>query len=202
MLTLGPLQTNCYILYQQGKALIVDPANDGEHIIKELDALKLEPVAVLLTHAHFDHIGALESVRENYQIPVYIHETESEWLTNPSLNGSQLFGAGDVICQEAENDLKEGNLRIDDFQLEVRHIPGHSPGGVSFIFHQHHIIIGGDSLFRQAIGRTDLPGGSMEALLENIEEKLFTLPGTYTVYPGHGPSTTIEEEKQENPFFN
>ncbi len=197
---LGPLSTNCYIVAYNKQAIIIDPAGDGDRIIDKIAEMKVEPLAVLLTHAHFDHIGALEQVRTHYQIPVYIHELESDWLEDPNLNGSGLFGVGEVKANKADHFLEMKVYHFGSISIEVRHTPGHSPGGVAFVFHDHQFVIGGDSLFAGAIGRTDLPGGSFEQLEESIRQQFYTLPGTYIVYPGHGPKTQIQKEKDTNPF--
>ncbi len=197
---LGPLSTNCYIVAFEEQAIIIDPAGDGDRIINKVAEMKVKPLAVLLTHAHFDHIGALEQVRNHYQVPVYIHELESEWLEDPNLNGSSLFVASHVKAKKADHFLHTGVHQFGSISIEIRHTPGHSPGGVAFVFHKDQFVIGGDSLFAGAIGRTDLPGGSIEQLEESIRQQFYTLPDDYIVYPGHGPETNIIKEKETNPF--
>ncbi|WP_054788875.1 MBL fold metallo-hydrolase [Gracilibacillus dipsosauri] len=199
--TLGELQTNCYILQEGHEAIIFDPAGEPEKIISYIEKQSLKPLAILLTHSHFDHIGALEEIRQQYKAPVYVHPEEKEWLQNPELNGSLLFFGQKVTCRPAEYVVEERSYTIGPFQFDVFHTPGHSPGGVAFIFHQESILIGGDSLFREGIGRTDLPGGDIDELIHSIEKKLFLLPEEYLVYPGHGPETSIGYEKQNNPFL-
>ncbi|WP_163581155.1 MBL fold metallo-hydrolase [Gracilibacillus saliphilus] len=199
-MALGPLSTNCYIVAYSKQAIIIDPAGDGDRILDKIAEMKVEPLAVLLTHAHFDHIGALEQVRTHYQIPVYMHELESDWLEDPNLNGSGLFGVEQVKANKADHFLEMKVYQFGSISIEVRHTPGHSPGGVSFVFHDEQFVIGGDSLFAGAIGRTDLPGGSFEQLEESIRQQFYTLPGAYIVYPGHGPKTQIQKEKDTNPF--
>lgn len=201
-LSLGPLGTNCYILSKNDNCLIVDPGGDA-HIIKDfITTNKLTPKAILLTHAHFDHIGAVEDIRNTYDIDVYLHEAEKNWLENPELNRSILFlGDGAGFQTSAPDHLLEpGDLNIADFTMEVVHTPGHSPGSVTFIFKEEKLIVSGDVLFQRGIGRTDLPDGSIEQLAQSIVTKLYTLDENYVVYPGHGASTTIKEEKQLNPF--
>lgn len=199
-LPLGQLQTNCYLVHHQNEGLIIDPSAEAAVIIRYLDKLEVQPKAILLTHAHFDHIGALEEVRNHYNIPVYMHKAESDWLSTPSLNGSSKFVGLEVKASDPDHFLQEGTHTIGGFNFEVRESPGHSPGGLAFIFHEQEWILGGDSLFKESIGRTDLQGGSYEKLIESIQKKFYTLPDSYSVFPGHGPRTTIGHEKKHNPF--
>lgn len=201
---LGPIQTNCYlVLNDERECLVIDPGEEGDRIINEIKKSEVRPLAILLTHAHFDHIGAVDRVRNYFDIPVHIHETEGDWLGNPDLNGSSRYpGIPLVKNKEADYFLGEGELKIGSFVLEARHTPGHSPGSVSFIFEEAKIAVVGDTLFKGSIGRTDLPGGDTTTLLQSIHDKLLTLDDEFIVYPGHGPSTTPGEEKNMNPFLN
>ncbi|SDK54994.1 MBL fold metallo-hydrolase [Sediminibacillus albus] len=200
-MSLGPLGTNCYIVIKEEEALIVDPGGDAQVLIDWLEKKKLKPLAILLTHAHFDHIGAVDEVRNTFQIPVYVHKEESDWLSNPNLNGSALFRMDLITARPADEFFTSGQMEISNFSLEVIETPGHSPGGVSFVFPEDKGVISGDSLFQKGIGRTDLPGGDFDLLMNTIKYKLFTLPDNYTVYPGHGPVTQIGEEKADNDFI-
>lgn len=201
---LGPLQTNCYILASSQKTcLIVDPGGEGQKLIKHIEKRHLKPQAILLTHAHFDHIGAVDDIRERYQIPVYLHEREAKWLTDPALNGSQSFVMGQIKADPADHLFSaEGKLSIGDFTFEVFETPGHSPGSVSFYFEQDGVVAAGDALFQGSIGRTDLREGNHEQLLKSIHDKLLTLPEDTQVLPGHGLTTTIGAEMDYNPFLN
>jgi hydroxyacylglutathione hydrolase len=201
---LGPLQTNCYIIENDKKeCLIVDPGEEGRKLVQLLEQRKLTPVAVLLTHAHFDHIGALDDVRKRYDLPVYVHVKEKDWLTDPALNGSQFFMMGAISVQAATHHLtKEGPLSIGDFTCEVYETPGHSPGSVSYYFKEAGIIASGDVLFEGSIGRTDLTGGNHEQLLQSIHKKLLVLPEDTIVLCGHGRETNIGDEMESNPFLN
>ncbi|QHS22753.1 MBL fold metallo-hydrolase [Virgibacillus sp. MSP4-1] len=201
-ISLGPLGTNCYILHQDGKGLIIDPGAEANKVTQYLNEEKIQPLAILLTHAHFDHIGAIEELRSQYKLEVYLHEAEHDWLKDPMLNGSQLFGVTEPIrANAAEKALVPGGLSIGNFTFTVRHTPGHSPGSVSFLFEDEGFVIAGDTLFQGGIGRTDLPQGNGEELLTSIKTHLLSLSGDTVVYPGHGPQTTVEREKQTNPFF-
>ena len=202
---LGPIQTNCYIVQDEaGNCLIVDPGEESARIIRKVVSQELTPIAILLTHAHFDHIGAVDSVRDRFGIPVYLHEEESEWLSDPKLNGSAKYaGLPNVQNRQADHLLSaEGIMKVGPFSFEVRHTPGHSPGSVSYIFDTARFAIVGDTLFKQSVGRTDLPGGNTSVLLASIHDKLLELDDDFILYPGHGASTTPEDEKDSNPFLN
>jgi hydroxyacylglutathione hydrolase len=204
-LALGPLQTNCYILSQKdGSSLIIDPGEEPNKIIQYISSKKLFPKAILLTHAHFDHIGAVDAIREKYGIPVYVHKQEKSWLSDPSLNGSQFFIPGQQIQAKSADYIisNEKTMVIEGFTFEVFETPGHSPGSISFYFKEAGIVASGDALFQASIGRTDLPGGNHNQLLESIHKKLLVLPEETLVLPGHGPATTIGQEMDSNPFLN
>lgn len=202
---LGPIQTNCYIIKDElNNCLIVDPGEEGSRLINEIKNAGLAPVAILLTHGHFDHIGAVDAVRDTFKIPVYIHESEKDTLTDPEQNGSTRYpGLPLVRNKEADHLItKEGIMEIGPFKFEVRHTPGHSIGSISFIFNEDHFAIVGDTLFRESIGRTDLPGGDTNTLLSSIHNKLLTLGEEFVIYPGHGIATTPQFEMDRNPFLN
>lgn len=200
-MSLGPLGANCYILQKEKDVLIVDPGGDAEAIIQTIQQDDVTPLAILLTHAHFDHIGALDEIRKYYNIDVYLHEKEKDWLEESKLNRSKLFTGQDIMTSPPEHTLLEGSLHIGPFSFDVYHTPGHSPGSVSFVFPEEEKVVSGDVLFYQGIGRTDLPGGDIEQLTNSIKQKLYTLNDTFTVFPGHGPKTTIGSEKRNNPFI-
>lgn len=199
---LGPMQTNCYVLYNEEKdCIIFDPGDQGTDLNKYLKTEGFSPLAIVMTHAHFDHIGAIDVVRDEWSIPVYIHKLEAEWLTNPALNGSARYGAT-ITARAADHLLtQEEPLTIGIFTLHILHTPGHSPGSISYYSKEANAIFAGDTLFDGSIGRTDLPGGNHEQLLSSIKTKLFVFPETTEVMPGHGPVTTIKKEKESNPFL-
>lgn len=203
-LPVGPLQTNAYVIYnQEGSCLIIDPGEEKNKIQQFIKRKGLQPQAILLTHAHFDHIGAVEAVRETYKIPVYLHQAEKKWLSNPALNGSSSFeGIDPIIIGPADQlFMGEGALVIGGFTFYLYETPGHSPGSVSFYFEEAGFIFVGDALFKGSIGRTDLKGGHEAQLLKSIQQKLLTLPEDTYVLPGHDSVTTIGQEKAHNPFL-
>lgn len=200
---LGPLQTNCYLYAQpNGECLIIDPGEEAEKLIQIIREKKWKPIAVLLTHAHFDHIGAIDRIREVFDIPAYVHKKEAEWLTNPALNGSQFFQMGEIKAAPAEELIsEEGILKIGDFILNVLFTPGHSPGSISYYDEDEALVFSGDALFQMSIGRTDLPGGNHQQLMDSIRTRLCTLPKETLCLSGHGPETIIEDEMNHNPFL-
>jgi hydroxyacylglutathione hydrolase len=204
---LGPVQTNCYIVSNKNKdCLIFDPGEEASRIINELRKNGLNPLAILLTHTHFDHIGAVDAIREVYNIPLYVHEKEVSWLGDVQKNGSGKYAElpNYVVKAPKEEHIirQEGDMTIGNFTFNVVHTPGHSPGSISFIFKEDGFAIVGDTLFEQSIGRTDLIGGSMNVLLKSIHEKLLSLPEDTIIYPGHGRYTTPAAEMDHNPFLN
>lgn len=198
---LGPVQTNAYLLTNEEtkKAVIIDPGMNPASLIRKLDGLEIE--AILLTHAHFDHIGGVDEIRKLKGCPVYLHDLEADWLTDPKRNGSLRWPElGVAISSDpAEYALDDRmTLSLIGTTFKVMHTPGHSPGSVSFLMDNH--LFGGDVLFRQSVGRTDLPGGSADVLHDSIHEKLYVLDDGVIVYPGHGPRTTIGYERDNNPY--
>jgi hydroxyacylglutathione hydrolase len=203
-LPLGPVQANCYIVMKESKeSLIVDPGGEGERLIRKISSIGTKPKAIMLTHAHFDHIEAVDVIRKQYGIPVWIHEREANWLTDPMLNGSKKYiDLPDIMVKKADHLFrKEGEMEIEGFNFNLLHTPGHSPGSVSFHFAKDKIAIVGDTLFQGGIGRTDLVQGDHDRLMSSITTKLLTLSDDTIIYPGHGPWTTPIDERQTNPFL-
>lgn len=199
----GTIEENCYLVYNDEALLIIDPGADAEMIQEQIKKTQQQPVAILLTHTHYDHIGAVEALRNIYDIPVYVSPLEQEWLGDPILNLSGLGRHDDmdnIIVSPAEYEFEMKQYRLGNMSFEVVPTPGHSAGSVSFIFDD--FVISGDALFKGSIGRTDLYTGNLEQLLYSITTQLFVLPNEFVVYPGHGEPTTIEHEKKTNPFFN
>ncbi|WP_430609228.1 MBL fold metallo-hydrolase [Enterococcus sp. DIV0876] len=200
-LVTGPVQENCYLIWDEDTLLIIDPGAEAARLISEIDKIAVAPQAILLTHTHYDHIGAVDQLRDYYNVPVYVSPLEQEWLNDPQKNLSGRHpDLGAITARPAEYLLEMKDYQIGDFSFRVVPTPGHSIGSVSFIFDS--FVVSGDALFKGSIGRTDLPTGNLEQLLESIQSQLFVLPNQMAVYPGHGEPTTIEIEKRTNPFFN
>lgn len=201
-LVLGLVRTNCYIVYTEDtkKAVIIDPAADSRRIMEEVSGLGVTPEAILLTHGHFDHMLAAESLRNGYQIPVCVHKAEAELLQHPELNCSEAF-LHMSYSLAADEELEDGqSLRFLDGTLTVISTPGHTEGSCCYYAKKENILFSGDTLFQGSVGRTDLPTGRAAQLVASIREKLFVLPEDTLVLSGHGDQTTIGEEKQYNPY--
>lgn len=197
----GALETNCYLVYclETLECVIIDPGAEANKISQLIIRERLEPIAVLNTHGHVDHVGANIDIKEKFKVPLYIHSADGPMLGK--VQQSELgfiFGAKD--SPPADNFLKEGDkVNIGKSFLQVVHTPGHSSGSVSFI--GDGFILSGDTLFFGGVGRTDFPGGSWEELENSIRNKILTLPDETIILPGHGPSTTVAQEKSSNPFI-
>ncbi|MBW7476784.1 MBL fold metallo-hydrolase [Paenibacillus oenotherae] len=199
--TLGPLQTNAYLITEETgrRGIIIDPGVNPKRLIERIRDLTIE--AIVLTHAHFDHMGGVDEVRKAAGCPVYVHDLEADWLTDAGKNGSLRWSevTAPLSTAPAEYALDEGQkLELIGHTFNVMHTPGHSPGSVSLHCDGH--LISGDVLFRMSVGRSDLPGGRERDLYDSIRNKLYKLDPGCRVYPGHGPQTTIGFEMANNPY--
>ncbi|MFC7684720.1 MBL fold metallo-hydrolase [Ureibacillus sp. GCM10028918] len=205
--SLGPIQTNCYIISNKQKdCIIFDPSEESSKLIKVIQSNQLKPKAIFLTHTHFDHIGAVEDLREQFNLPLYVHEKEVAWLGDPMKNGSGRYAElpNYIVQKPLEEHIirKEQSFNVAGLSFKAVFTPGHSPGSISYIFEEDGFAIVGDTLFEGSIGRTDLLGGSHKQLINSIHEKLLVLPDDTIIYPGHGSYTTPAQEMDTNPFLN
>ena len=199
---LGVCQTNCYFVYREGssKVIFIDPADYGDQIFQAMKNNGFEVAAILLTHGHFDHIWGCSRLRQLTSAPVYAYEGEEEVLLSSDLNVSA--GAGRACTVKANTLLKDGEeVTIEGMTFKLIATPGHTQGSCCYYFEEANMLISGDTLFEESVGRTDLPTGSMSTLVRSVKDKLFELPDAVVVYPGHGDSTTIGHEKKYNPFI-
>lgn len=192
----GMMQVNCYILAsgENSSAIIIDPGSEAHKIKRALEKHGLRPGLVINTHGHYDHIGC----DDKFGVPVYVHSKDLPMLEDSRLNLSGFFALSYKVSSEVRVLEDKEQIKLDDIELEVMHMPGHTPGGIALLLKKPEakIVFTGDSLFCQGIGRTDLAGGDEALLIISIRERLFTLPDDTLIYPGHGPSSTIGEEKK------
>lgn len=202
---LGPFATNCYVVrasQTSPECWIIDASFEPSHLIEHIRKANLRPEAIILTHAHIDHIAGLHDVARAFpKVPVFIHEAEREWLTDPMLNLSAAYGQP-ITFRAPDSTLHDADtLTLGATTWRVLHTPGHSPGSIAIVHEgTPKVAVTGDALFAGSIGRTDFPGCSFETLAHSIRTKLYTLPPETTIYPGHGPSTTIGREAKSNPY--
>lgn len=200
-LVVGPLQCNCYIVGdpESKEAIVIDPGDDADRLAELLAAKGLKVTAIVATHAHFDHIVAAGRLRELTGAPFYLHGDDKPLLSWMQESGRMFLGLELPAPPEVDTETREGDrLVAGAVQLEVVHTPGHSPGSISLV--TQGAVFSGDTLFAGSIGRSDLPGGDTQALLDAVKDKLFRLDPELPVYPGHGPATTLGEEQESNPF--
>ncbi len=200
-ITVGPMEVNCYILAsrQDSRAIIIDPGAEARKIKLILDKYSLTPAFIINTHGHYDHIGC----DDNFGVPIYIHSSDLPLLKDPQLNLFGVFAYAYRVKSEIKTVEDKEIIKLEQIELQVLHIPGHTPGGIALYMIKpvDNIVFTGDTLFCAGVGRSDLAGGDESLLIKSIKEKLLTLPGNTIVYPGHGPSSTIKEEKKGNPFL-
>ena len=196
-LVVGPVRTNCYIVYQEDRkeAVIIDPGDQTEEISRKITEYGVVPIAILLTHGHFDHIGAAESLKRLYDIPVYAYETEREILTTEKNLGSMVGMRG--LYLEADTYLTDNQLiSLGGMDFKVLSTPGHTVGSCCYLLEEEEVLFSGDTLFHYSHGITDFPTGSQSAIIRSIRERLMTLKDDIFVYPGHEGETIIGNERQ------
>ena len=204
----GMVQTNCYIVInnETKECFIIDPGASGKQLAEKIEQDGLEPVAVLLTHGHFDHAGAAKTLKDEFDISVHAHEAEKDTLKDPQKNVSWMVGTkesygADIFLKDEEV------IHLAGFEIKVLHTPGHTEGGCCYYIADEGVIFTGDTLFAGSVGRTDFLGGSMSQIVRSIQDKLMTLNEAgnletdIMVYPGHNDPTTIETERMENPYL-
>jgi len=196
----GQLEVNTYVIPQtSGDCLVIDPSDHCREVVKHLQKEKLRPIAILLTHGHFDHIMGIPEILDEYKdAKIFIHDNDKPMLADSSRNGSILMGA-DFAVNSGINSLTEGAMKIGEFEFTVLHVPGHTQGGCAFVFND--VCFCGDTIFAGSVGRTDLPGGNSSQLITSIREKILPLPPQTVLCPGHGGRTTVEREARSNPFL-
>jgi hydroxyacylglutathione hydrolase len=198
-LTVGPLQENCWIVRRDDRALVIDPGDEAERIVAAVEDITVE--AILLTHTHFDHVGAVAPLARHTGAPVYCPELEVPVLQD--INAYVFPGFGPFEPYDPERTVRGGErLSLAGLDLDVIFTPGHSPGHVSYSIADEQVLLDGDVLFQGSIGRTDLPGGDFRTLLDSIATLLNTLPDETRVLPGHMGETTLGRERATNPFLH
>ncbi len=198
----GPFQENCFLIWddETKKGIFVDPGDEAEKLVRSANFLNIEIEGIFNTHGHIDHAGAVVEMKKTFDVPFAIHPDDKFLLEN--LPGqARMFGLGEIEAPTSDRDITDGEkLLLAGHEATVIHTPGHSPGGVCFLFND--FIVVGDTLFAGSIGRSDLPGGSMEQLMSSIKERLLPLADDLKVLCGHGPMTNIGVERSHNPFLN
>ncbi len=200
-MVLGICQTNCYFVYKEGsnEVIFIDPADSGDYIYETLKDKGFQVAGILLTHGHFDHIWGSKRLRKLTGAKIYVNEEEKALCEDVKLNVSEQ--AGRAYTMEPDVCVKDNELiTIAGIKCRMIATPGHTAGGCCYYFEEDGILISGDTLFQESVGRTDFPTGSMSTLIRSIKEKLFVLPDNVRVYPGHGEATEIGIEKKYNPF--
>jgi hydroxyacylglutathione hydrolase len=204
MFTVGPVQENCFIVREEnaGAAIVIDPGEEADKLLDAIQRLNVETVeAILITHTHFDHIGAVAPLAEATGAPVYCPELETQVLAN-IMDYVPWPGFGPFESYDADHTVAGGDaLDLAGLNIDVIFTPGHSPGHVTYAISDHHALFSGDVLFQGSVGRVDLPGGDWPTLLASIESLLSTYPEETTVYPGHMGITTLGRERATNPFL-
>ena len=202
IVVVGPLATNCIFLGCEKTKIgaIIDPGDETAVIVKAVEELNLDIKYILLTHGHVDHLAEVQRLKDKFKADFLMHEKDS-FLVQHATTQASLYGLDDPGNPTPNRFLTDGDsISIGELKVEVFHTPGHSPGSITYFVEDKLLV--GDLIFAGSIGRTDLPGGNYEHLIQSVETKIFTKPDSTHIYPGHGPVTTVGKEKTTNPFFN
>ncbi len=200
VIAVGEFAANCYVLSEGSRGIVIDPGADGEAIMAVLENKGLTVEAIINTHGHFDHIGANGAIKAAYDAPLYIHEADELCLQDAYRNLSLWAGCGSITSPLADCLLAGGDvLQLGGLEVQVLHTPGHSPG--STCLKAGDMLFTGDTLFAGSVGRVDFPEASGEQLMDSIRNVILPLASELTIYPGHGPASTLRTEKQHNPFL-
>jgi len=200
-LVVGPLETNCYLVFcpDTRECLIIDPGAEPEKIIRAIKENNLQPIGIINTHGHVDHVGGNLEIKNKFTVPLYLHQADLR-LLQQAHRGELSFFLQAKPSPPPDESLEDGQeIVFGQSRLTVLHTPGHTPGSVSLF--GDGLLFSGDTLFNGGVGRTDLPGGDWTALRKSIKEKILALPDETEVLPGHGPKTTVGQEKADNPFI-
>ncbi|MCR4845481.1 MAG: MBL fold metallo-hydrolase [Eubacterium sp.] len=202
--TTGLVATNCFTIINEDtkEAIMIDASGNPKHLLEDIVIAEAKPVAILLTHAHFDHIDAVDMIRSEFpDIEVIIGKNDEELMGNPNLNLSMAF-MGDPVSVKADKTVNDGEvINLIGIRIECIEVPGHTKGGMCYYMPELSALFDGDTLFHGSVGRSDFPTGDSQLLLDSIRGKLFTLPDETKVFPGHDSETTIGWEKENNMFF-
>jgi len=199
--TLGELQENAYLVLDDNypEAVVIDPGDYPKRLVSRIEETGKTLAAILLTHGHWDHVTGVRELRLAFDAPIYLHEADRA-LYEHVVEQAEFFGFYAEPQPPVDHTLKDGDVvEVGLFRFEVLHTPGHTPGGVCF--RMNNVVFVGDTIFAGGVGRSDLPGGSHEKLIDGIRRKLLTLDDNVVLYPGHGPPTTVGEERRSNPFL-
>lgn len=200
-LVVGPIEENCYIVFSEASrnAVIIDPGDEAQSILHCIQENGLHPQMICNTHGHNDHVGAVQALKNTFDIPFCMHPLDEEWLHAPLSDMLQVAGGQGLSIDQA---LSDGQiLHAADTTMHIIHTPGHTKGGCVLYFPNEKVAFTGDTLFKGTVGRTDFPGGSFEAICDSVQNKLKSLPDECLLYPGHGPKTTMGFERAHNPYL-
>lgn len=202
-LTVGPFQENCYIVGDEasGEGALIDPGDEATRIALAVEQTEVEIGSIILTHSHIDHVGAVADLADEYACPVLLHAEAEQMLQNVQQQ-AVMMGVKFGRVPEVDRYIgTEETLQVGGVRLRSLYTPGHAPGHLAFYIEEEGVVISGDAVFAGSIGRTDLPGGSMDVLMASIRDQILTLPDETRLYPGHGPETTVGNERATNPFL-